>query len=127
MNSWKLRSLDLKPRLPEILSTHDAARGIVLDLDAGEGLAEHVVHERAWLLVIDGEVEVSTASGESVSGGVGLLSEFAPGERHEVLAISKARLFLLLAPWPGENHPGSMTIQDKLYARRRAAKRSESS
>ncbi|HSS32669.1 MAG TPA: hypothetical protein VLL27_05265 [Solirubrobacterales bacterium] len=63
MNSWKLRSLDLKPRLPEILSTHDAARVIVLDLDAGEGLAEHVVHERAWLLVIDGEIEVSTASG----------------------------------------------------------------
>jgi hypothetical protein len=52
MNNWKLKSLDLKPRLPEILSTNDAARIIVLDLGAGEGLAEHVVHEHAWLLVI---------------------------------------------------------------------------
>lgn len=127
MNNWKLKSLDLKPRLPEILSTNDAARIIVLDLDAGEGLAEHVVHEHAWLLVISGEIEVTTAAGECASGGSGLLSEFAPGERHQILAISKARLFLLLAPWPGENHPGSMTIQDKLYARRRAAKRSVSS
>lgn len=55
MNSWNLTTLHLKPRLPEILPTHDEARAIALDLDAGEALTEHVVHERAWLLVVDGE------------------------------------------------------------------------
>ena len=31
VNSWDLRALDLKPRLPEILSSSHAARAIVLD------------------------------------------------------------------------------------------------
>lgn len=124
MNSWDLKGLDLKPRLPEILSTSDAARAIVLDLAEGESLADHEVHERAWVVVLDGEIEVSAASGLNVKGGAGLLVEFAPAERHEVLAISKARLLLLLTPWPGDGHPGTMTIREKLYARRHAAKRS---
>ena len=41
----------------------------------------------------------------------------------EVVASSKARLLLLLAPWPDSGHPGAMTIREKLYARRHAAKR----
>lgn len=123
MNSWDLRALDLKPRLPEILSSSDAARAIVLDLAAGESLADHEVHERAWLFVLDGEVKVTTAAGDSVGGSVGLLVEFAPAERHEIVASSKVRLLLLLTPWPGDGHPGAMTIREKLYARRHAAKR----
>lgn len=122
MNSWKLTTLDLKPRLPEILSSSDSARAIALDLAAGESLADHEVHERAWLLVIDGAIEVSTAAGAQTSGGAGLLVEFAPGERHEVRASSDARLLLMLTPWPGNGHPGAMTIRQKLYARRHAAK-----
>jgi quercetin dioxygenase-like cupin family protein len=127
MNSWDLMDLDLEPRLPEILSSTDAARVIVLDLAPGESLADHEVHERAWLLVLGGEVEVSTAAGDSARGGTGLMAEFAPGERHEVLASSQARLLLVLAPWPGDGHPGAMTIQEKLYARRHAAKRADNS
>ena len=122
MNSWDLKALDLKPRLPEILSSSDVARAIVLDLAAGESLSDHQVHERAWLVVLDGEIQVATAEGERVSGGVGLLVEFAPGERHEVIASADARLLLLLTPWPGSGHPGAMTIREKLYARQRAAK-----
>ena len=122
MNSWDLKALDLKPRLPEILSSSDVARAIVLDLAAGESLSDHQVHERAWLVILDGEIQVATAEGERVSGGVGLLVEFAPGERHEVIASADARLLLLLTPWPGSGHPGAMTIREKLYARRRAAK-----
>ncbi len=125
MNTWNLRTLDLKPRLPEILSTSDAARAIALDLAAGESLADHQVHERAWLVVLDGEVRVTTAEGEQTTGGVGLLVEFAPGERHEVIASTAARLLLLLTPWPGSGHPGAMTIREKLYARRHAAKRAQ--
>lgn len=122
MKSWNLKALDLKQRLPEILSSTPEARAIALDLRAGEGLPDHQVHERAWVVVVDGEVEVISAGGEHMSGGPGLLVEFAPTERHEVVARSDARLLLLLTPWPGAGHPGAMTIRQKLYTRRHAAK-----
>jgi quercetin dioxygenase-like cupin family protein len=123
MNTWQLRDLDLKPRLPEILSSSDAARAIVLDLDAGERLADHEVHERAWLIVVEGSIDVSTSGGEQASGKAGLLVELSPGERHEVVASAKTRILLVLTPWPGAGHPGAMTLREKLYARRHAAKR----
>jgi quercetin dioxygenase-like cupin family protein len=123
MNSWQLTDLDLKPRLPEILSSGDAARAIVMELEAGETLADHEVHERMWLVVLDGEIGVSTAGGERTSGGRGLLVELSPAERHEVQASARSRLLLLLTPWPGAGHPGAMTMREKLYARRHAAKR----
>lgn len=122
MKSWDVASLDLKPRLPEILSSTPEARAIALTLKAGEGLPEHEVHERAWIVVIAGEVEIS-ASGEHVSGESGSLVEIAATERHEVVARTDARLLLLLTPWPGADHPGAMTLLEKLYARRRAAKK----
>jgi quercetin dioxygenase-like cupin family protein len=125
VNSWDLGALDLSPRLPEILSSSSGARAIALDLAAGESLSEHEVHERAWVVVLAGAIEASTAAGERASGGAGLLVEFAPGERHEVRASSDARLLLLLTPWPGSGHPGAMTIREKLYARRHAAKRAQ--
>jgi quercetin dioxygenase-like cupin family protein len=123
MQSWDLKALELKPRLPEILSSGDSARAIALDLAAGESLADHEVHERAWLFVVDGEVEVTAAAKRESGGGPGLLVELAPGERHEVLARTHARLLLLLTPWPGDGHPGGMSIREKLYARRHATKR----
>lgn len=123
MEHWDVNSLNLEPRLPEILSTTDSARAIALDLAAGEELGDHQVHERAWVVVLDGEIEVTSATGQSVSGGTGMLIQFAPAERHAVAATTDARLLLLLTPWPGEDHPGAMTIQEKLYARRHAAKR----
>ena len=122
MISWDLKALDLKPRLPEILSSSDVARAIVLDLAAGESLSDHQVHERAWLVVLDGEIQVATAEGGRASGGGGLLVEFAPGEGQEVITSADARLLVSLTPWPGSGHPGAMTIREKLYARRRAAK-----
>lgn len=125
MNSWDVKGLDLKPRLPEILSSGDTARAIALDLAAGESLADHEVHERTWVIVLDGDVEVSTSGGQRAGGGAGLLVELAPGERHEVTALASSRLLLLLTPWPGNGHPGAMTIREKLYARRHAAKRTE--
>jgi hypothetical protein len=122
MQSWDLKALDLKPRLPEILYSTESGRAILLDLGAGERLSDHEVHERTWLLVVDGEVSVRGPAGDRATGGAGLLVELAPGERHEVQASTTARLLLLLTPWPGAGHPGGMTIREKLYARRRAAK-----
>lgn len=123
MRSWDLSELELKSRLPEILSSSEDARTIVLDLAAGESLDEHGVHERAFLIVLSGEIEVETDAGADVAGGAGLLVEFEPRERHMVAARSDARLLLLLTPWPGDGHPGAMEIREKLYTRRHAAKR----
>jgi quercetin dioxygenase-like cupin family protein len=122
MKSWHGLELDLKSRLPEILSSNDDARAVVLDLAAGESLQEHEIHERTWLIVLAGEIQVSTGAGERAAGGVGLVVELSPRERHEVLAGANARLLMLLTPWPGRGHPGAMTITQKLYARRHAAK-----
>jgi redox-sensitive bicupin YhaK (pirin superfamily) len=123
MNHWDVASLEVEPHAPRILSSTDDGRAIVIELPAGERLQEHEVHERAWVLVVTGEVEVETETGERASGGAGLLMEFAPHERHEVVARSATRLLLLLTPWPGDGHPGAMSLEDKQAARARAAER----
>jgi hypothetical protein len=121
VNSWTITNLELRPHSPEILASSDDARAIVLLIPAGESLDDHQVHERAWLVVIEGEVEFTTATGDTVRGGCGLLVEFAPSERHAVHACSDARLLLLLTPWPGLGHPGAMALEQKTNARRHAA------
>jgi quercetin dioxygenase-like cupin family protein len=104
---WDLRGLTVAPHEPVILdSARGEARSVVLHLPAGEALQDHQVHERAHLVVVDGEVEIAL-DGETIAGGPGLLAVFEPGERHEVRAFSEARLLLVLAPWPGPGHPGA--------------------
>jgi quercetin dioxygenase-like cupin family protein len=105
---WDLTGLDVEPHHPQILaSKRGESRTIALRLPAGEELQEHQVHERAHLVVIEGEVEIAQDGREAVAGGPGLLAVFDPGERHEVRARSDARLLLVLAPWPGAGHPGA--------------------
>ena len=123
MQSWDLKMVGVEPHQPEILASADDARTILLFLPAGEELQEHEVHERARIVVIEGQVEVSVPSGERVSGGPGHLLEFEPGERHTVVARSDSRLLLMLSPWPGDGHPGAMTLKEKGEARERAAER----
>jgi len=107
MEHWDLRTLDVQPHQPQILhSSRGESRTIAIHLLAGEELQDHEVHERAVLVVVDGEVEIG-ADGSPVRGGHGLTATFAPRERHEVRATSDARLLLLLAPWPGRGHPGA--------------------
>ncbi len=121
MNRWTITDRDLKPHAPEILASTDDARAIALMIPAGESFDDHQVHERAWVIVLDGEVEITTSAGDSVIGGNGLLVEFAPRERHAVHARSDARLLLLLTPWPGVDHPGAMTLEQKADAVHHAA------
>jgi hypothetical protein len=126
VRSWDLAGLPVEPHTPRIIASADDARAIVLNLPAGEALLEHEVHERAWLLVLEGEVEIEVEDGSRVSGGSGLLSVFEPRERHELRARSDARLLLVLTPWPGAGHPGAMTLSEKRTARRRARERDAS-
>jgi quercetin dioxygenase-like cupin family protein len=116
---WETATLDVAPQEPVILSSTPEARIVALELRAGEKLDQHQVHERAFLFVASGVVEV-VAEGEPVSGGAGLLAEFDPGERHEVRATADARILLALAPWPGDGHPGAMSLEDKANAREHA-------
>ena len=104
METWDIPSLDVEVHKPKVLRTDGEARVIALNLPAGEALEDHQVHERAYVFVADGVVEIS-AGGSSESVGAGTLAHFDPKERHEVRAASDARLLLFLAPWPGEGHP----------------------
>ena len=106
MDTWDIASLDVEPHKPEILRSDNETRVITINLPAGELLKDHQVHERAWLIVAAGEIEV-TQGEETAAGGTGFLAHFEPNERHEVKATSDARLILLLSPWPGEGHPSA--------------------
>jgi hypothetical protein len=110
MKSWMVTNLDLRPHAPEILASTADARVIALMIPAGESLDD-----------LHGEVEITTSAGESVTGGTGLVVELAPNERHAVRAHSDARLLLVLTPWPGVDHPGAMTLEQKANVRHAAA------
>jgi quercetin dioxygenase-like cupin family protein len=103
MEHWDLRTVDVDRHRPEILhSARGEARSILLLLPAGEELQDHQVHERAYVVVVDGEVDLA-----GTTGGPGLVAMFDPGERHAVRAVTDTRLLLILAPWPGDGHPGT--------------------
>jgi quercetin dioxygenase-like cupin family protein len=104
VHAWNLRSIDVEPHQPEVLHSESEGRSILISLPAGEKLREHEVHERAWLVIVEGAVELGEG-GETSAAEAGTLAVFDPKERHEVTATSDARLLLILAPWPGEGHP----------------------
>jgi len=66
-------------------------------------MGDHRVHERAIVEVVSGRLEI-TVDGDSVECDAGTLLTFAPGETRRVLALTPARIVLLLAPWPGDGH-----------------------
>jgi quercetin dioxygenase-like cupin family protein len=103
VDTWDIRSLDVQPHQPQVLRSDAEARVITINLPAGDQMQDHQVHERAWLVVVEGEIEL-TAQGDTQTGGVGFLAHFENNERHEVTAKSDARLVLVLAPWPGPGH-----------------------
>jgi quercetin dioxygenase-like cupin family protein len=105
METWNLSEIDVEAHQPQVLDSEDEGRAIVIQLPSGESLQEHQVHERAWMLVIDGAIEIADSGGETVTGGAGLLAAFDPNERRKVTATENSRLLLLLSPWPGVGHP----------------------
>ncbi len=104
MHAWNLTTLEIEPHHPQVLRSDEETRAILIRLPADEQLQEHQVHERAYMVVVEGEVAIEHG-GEAVTGTVGTLLHFDPNERRTVTAIGDARLLLILAPWPGEGHP----------------------
>ncbi|MFL5831408.1 MAG: cupin domain-containing protein [Solirubrobacteraceae bacterium] len=104
METWDICSLAIEPHQPKVLRSDEETRAIAIHLPAGEQLQEHQVHERTYLLVASGEVEIST-DGQTETGGAGLVSHFQPNERRTIRAVSDARIVMVLSPWPGVGHP----------------------
>jgi quercetin dioxygenase-like cupin family protein len=106
MQSWDLKAIETPggSRSPVVLHSEEPGRAVLIGLEPGQELGDHQVKEHAWLLVVDGSVAVA-ADDDSVDAPAGTLVHFEPDERHSVSAgDGGARLFLLLAPWPGEGH-----------------------
>jgi quercetin dioxygenase-like cupin family protein len=110
VQTWNVRSLDVEPHYPKVLHSDEEGRAIVINLPAGEELQEHKVHERSWVIVADGEIELENG-GETVKGSAGFLAHINPKESNEIRAVSDARLIMVLAPWPGEGHPSQRSSE----------------
>ena len=104
MESWDVRSLEVEPHKPQVLSSDEETRIVAIHLPGGDELQEHQTHERTYLVVADGEVEI-VQDGRSKAAGPGFLAHFEPNERRQVRAVRDSRILLVLAPWPGEGHP----------------------
>ena len=74
METWDIASLDVQPHQPEVLRSDPEARVIAINLPAGEELQEHQVHERAWVMVAGGEVEIEQ-DGSTETGGPGFVAQ----------------------------------------------------
>ena len=105
LRSWNLNEIETPggSRSPVVVHSEDEARAVLIGLEPGQKLGDHQVHERAWVLVLDGRIRISSG-GESLDAGPGCLSMFEARERHSVSTDDGARILLLLAPWPGEGH-----------------------
>ncbi len=105
MQTWDLTAIDTPGGTVSPVVLHsDEARAVLIGVDAGQELGDHQVTERAWVVVVDGQVEIESDTDGSIVAGPGTLATFAPGERHALRSSNGARVLLVLAPWPGEGH-----------------------
>src|SRR5262249_6428493 len=80
MQSWNLRQIETPGgrRSPVVLDPEESAgRAVLIGLDPGQELGEHEVKEHAFVLVVEGAVQVE-AGGETTDGPAGMLLPFAP-------------------------------------------------
>ena len=104
MRAWQLHEIETPggTRSPVVLDSEDS-RAVLIGIAPGQELGEHQVRERAWVIVVDGIVEVETA-GETLSAAAGTLLEFEPTERRTVRSANGARVLIVFTPWPGPGH-----------------------
>jgi quercetin dioxygenase-like cupin family protein len=102
---WDLNAIDAPrgTRDPYVVHQDEGARAVLIVLEPGQALGDHQVKENAWLLIVDGSVQVSAGS-ENVELGAGALLRFEPGERHALASAGGARVLMVLTPWPGAGH-----------------------
>jgi len=101
---WHLPSIEANgKREPRVLFSRPQCRAVLIDLNAGDELRDHRVHEHAVVEVISGKLGLAVG-GQRVECDAGTLVTFAPGETRSVRALEPSRILLLLAPWPGEGH-----------------------
>jgi hypothetical protein len=95
-----MRTLGLEPQHPQVLhSARGESRSVVIALRAGEGLPDHQVHERAHVVVIDGDIEISSHDGVA-SGGPGTFAVCDPvfvSRRRQVPSGGSAKIVGLAA------------------------------
>lgn len=105
MERWRLHRIDTPGGSisPVVLHSGPEGRAVLVGLDPGQELGDHQVREHAFVLVVDGEVQVDDGR-ETVEAGAGTLFLFDPAERHALSSERGARLLLLLTPWPGPGH-----------------------
>jgi quercetin dioxygenase-like cupin family protein len=105
MRSWNLREIETPggSRSPVVLDSDDAARAVLIGLEPGQELGDHQVKEHAYVVVVEGSVQVGSG-GARFEAPTGTLLTFEPDERRTVSSEGGARVLLLLAPWPGEGH-----------------------
>lgn len=104
MQRWNLTGSHEPGRAgPWVLFSTREARGVVIDLAAGEEMGDHRVRERAIVQVVSGKIAF-TSGRETATCESGTLLVLEPSERHAVRALEHARLLLILAPWPAPSH-----------------------
>jgi quercetin dioxygenase-like cupin family protein len=105
VQSWNLLDLETPggTRSPIVLHSTDEARAVVIGIAPGQQLGDHQVHENAYMIVVDGRVQVDSA-GDSLAAGPGTMVRFEENERRRVSSAEGAKLLLILAPWPGPGH-----------------------
>jgi quercetin dioxygenase-like cupin family protein len=105
LRSWNLNEIETPggSRSPAVVHSDNEARLVLIGLEPGQALGDHQVHERSWVLVLDGRVRIQSG-GETLDAGPGCLAWFDVDERRSISTDEGARILLLLAPWPGEGH-----------------------
>jgi len=104
MQRWHLPSIEANgKREPRVLFSRPECRAVVIDLNAGDELGEHRVHESALLQVVSGRVRLEVGD-EGVECEAGSLVTFAARETRSLRALEPSRILIVLAPWPGDGH-----------------------
>ena len=103
--SWNLNDIETPggSRSPVVVHSQDEARAVLIGLEPGQALGDHQVHESAWVVVVEGSVQIESGD-EKLDAGPGFLARFDADERHSISTDDGARILLLLAPWPGKGH-----------------------
>lgn len=104
MERWHLPSVEASgKREPRVLFSRPECRAVLIDLNAGDELGNHRLHESAVVEVVAGKVGLEMED-RGVECDAGTLLTFAPGETRSLRALEPSRILILLSPWPGKGH-----------------------